>query len=62
MAPPDNSTGVWVVEDEMFIAGGIKQFLADLAGRTLAVATLAVAMLAERAPKDGALVVTAGRV
>jgi len=32
MAPPANSSGVLVVEDEIFIAWGIKQVLADLAG------------------------------
>ena len=57
MGPSDNSSGVLVIEDHIFNAGGIKQFLADLAG-----SALTVAMLSERAPKDGLLVVTAGRV
>jgi hypothetical protein len=57
MAPPDNSSGVLVVEDEIFIAWGIKQFLADPAGRAPT-----IAIPAERAPKDGALIVTTGRV
>jgi hypothetical protein len=58
MAPPDNSSGVLAIEDEMFIAWGtIKQFWVDLAG-----SALTVAMPAERASKDGLPVVTAGRV
>lgn len=58
MAPPDNSSGLLVIEDEMFIAWStIKQALADLAG-----SALTVAMLAERASKEGLPVVTAGRV
>jgi hypothetical protein len=58
MAPPDNSPGALVVEDEVFIAWGkIRQFLADLTG-----SALTAAMIAERTSKDGLLVVTAGRV
>ena len=57
MALPDYSSGVLVVRDEIFIAWGITQFLTDLARRALA-----IARLAERARKDGVLVVTVGRV
>jgi hypothetical protein len=57
MVSPDSPSGVLVVEGDMFIVWGIKQFLADLAGRALT-----IAMLAARVSNDVVLVFAVGRV